>query len=374
MSDGLRIVREMHGDRVCYIQLVSGEQKVSWLWLIEYRMRVGGAMVSMGGIAGVGTDEKHRKLGYATRVLNDSLDYMREKGFHTAGLFGIRDFYERWDYSQGIPNYSLTVQTASLDRVEATPTVRPFEKSDGSRIAKMFNANNEGRTCCIYRNEKTWDEFEHATMWGIEAEAWVVLDQGEIVGYAVVDRKDDRTKVAEVGYRSRRDMPAVAASLRDRARKHGHDSIRFIIPPDHPFTIYLNRFGCVAETEFVRTGDGMFRIIHLLPTFEAIMGDLERRLSLSPLRAWSGTFDVTTDLGVVRVTGIKGALTVASADKPKSPTLAITQNRLTQLMLGYYDIDDLTTFDNVDAPDILLPILRVLFPRGLPFMWWSDRF
>ena len=76
----MRIERLVENDRVWKISLsIEGEADVSRLWIFAYEMRFGSALLRMGGIGGVGTNDKHRNQGFARHVMEDSTALMAEQ-------------------------------------------------------------------------------------------------------------------------------------------------------------------------------------------------------------------------------------------------------------------------------------------------------
>lgn len=62
-------------------------------------------------------------------------------------------------------------------------------------------------------------------------------------------------------------------------------------------------------------------------------------------------------------------LTIRHATRVKIP-----QMRLIQLVMGYRSAEDLANELDVSIPSSVLPILSVLFPKTVGYIWWSDRF
>lgn len=73
MEDQVRIETTDRGWKVTL--QVDGED-VSGLSIIDQKVRSGRAALKMAGIAGVWTGDRHRKLGYATRVMWASIEEM----------------------------------------------------------------------------------------------------------------------------------------------------------------------------------------------------------------------------------------------------------------------------------------------------------
>ena len=87
---------------------IEDEDDVSRLWIFEHDMRCGSALLKMGGIGGVGTNEKHRMKGYSRHVMEDSTALMTEHGFDVAMLFGIANFYPKFGYATALSESRIT--------------------------------------------------------------------------------------------------------------------------------------------------------------------------------------------------------------------------------------------------------------------------
>jgi len=74
-------------------------------------MRIGTARVKIGGILSVETEEPYRLKGYATRVMNSTLDKMKADKYAISVLLGIRDFYHRFGYAPVMANPNLFIKT-----------------------------------------------------------------------------------------------------------------------------------------------------------------------------------------------------------------------------------------------------------------------
>ena len=107
-----------HEDRGGHWQValrLDGEV-VSRVGVVKKRMRIGEAVVRMGGIAGVWTHEKHRLKGFASRCMEASIALLEAEGYEMSLLFGIADFYHRFGYGVVFPDPVLHVRTENLLR------------------------------------------------------------------------------------------------------------------------------------------------------------------------------------------------------------------------------------------------------------------
>jgi len=372
----VRIERVRDGNS-WFFRLFYNDEPVSRLWVHDLNVRFGEAIVRMGGIGGVWTEEAYRKRGFARRLLETANDYMRDEGFDIASLFGISDFYERWGYVPAGPEYSLKVRVDNIKGAELRHRVVDFCEQHRLDVLRIYEHNNLHRICSVVRSPESWTGFVRGTDWFVEADVKVFLNEcGEVVGYVSLDKVTERTAVAEVGFATPEVFESMVAFLAQRASEHGHDEITLLLPPDHEFAIYLRRYGCVATQEFHRSGGFMARIINLESLMAKLSVELSRRVAKeSRLSGCEKDFAIVTDIGEVLVRVKSGRVEVEPVTSASiAERLELPQGKLTQLLMGYQNIDTLIAAQDVHCSPDLIPLLRVLFPPAYPYIWWSDRF
>ena len=84
-------------------------QPASWAELPYYRLRLGRARLSTGGVAGVFTKLEHRGRGYNRKVLERSVEVMTADGLDVSLLFGIPNYYHKFGYRSTLTDYEFTV-------------------------------------------------------------------------------------------------------------------------------------------------------------------------------------------------------------------------------------------------------------------------
>jgi predicted acetyltransferase len=375
-ADEVRIERVRDGNS-WFFRLFYNDEPVSRLWVHDLNVRFGEAIVRMGGIGGVWTEEAYRKRGFARRLLETANDYMRDEGFDIASLFGISDFYERWGYVPAGPEYSLKVWVDNIKGAELKHRVVDFCEEHRLDVLRIYKHNNLHRICSVVRSPESWTGFVRGTDWFVEADVKVFVNEcGEVVGYVSLDKVTERTAVAEVGFATPEVFESMVAFLAQRASEHGHDEITLLLPPDHEFAIYLRRYGCVATQEFHRSGGFMARIINLESLMAKLSVELSRRVAKeSRFSGCEKDFAIVTDIGEVLVRVRSGQVKVETeASGLVAERLELPQGKLTQLLMGYQTIDTLIAARDVHCSPDLIPLLRVLFPPAYPYIWWSDRF
>ncbi|MCX7967834.1 MAG: GNAT family N-acetyltransferase [Armatimonadetes bacterium] len=372
----IRIEREMRG-KSCYFWVNCEGKDVSRLWVHDLNVRFGDAIVRMGGIGGVETDEAYRMRGFARRLLETANDYMREAGFDIAGLFGIPNFYERWGYITAMPEYRLEVSTENLKGTKLQHRTANYDNDlHKAEVLRIYEDNNRKRICSVIRKPEDWSGFPRGTEWFVKADVKVFLNEaGEVEGYLSLDDVSERTAVAEVGFATPKVFESMAAFLAQRASGFGHNEITLLVPPDHEFAIYLRRFGCTVTAEFFRSGEGMMRVINLESLMRKLSLELTKRLRRSQLQDSECVFAIVTDIGSVKVEVANARISVSPCEPHEvAERLELPQGKLMQLLTGYQAIDILLATEEVQCPPRLVPLLRVLFPPSYPYIWWADRF
>ena len=372
----MKIDRLLQTDGVWKISLsTKHEEDVSRLWIHEYQMRFGTALLKLGGIAGVGTKEEHRNKGYSRRVMEDSTVFMTENGFDVAMLFGIPDFYPKFGYSTALPETWVELDTEEAQAAVSTYQIQKFEIGDVPAILALYAANNADRTGTPLRDETRWKKFKMGSNFGIVADPFVILNEAdEVIGYFVCDDTEEKCILCDIGFQDRTIFESIVRFLGDRAKRIGVAQIECSMPADHPFAIFCRRYGCQTNLDNPKNRGGMMRIINQSSTLKGITGELEKRLRRSAhLSQWSGKILISTDLGQDCLGIDRGRVTYTSS-KANAFHLEIPQDKLIQLMMGRRSIEDLAIEPDVSITGGIIPILATLFPLGYPHVWWPDRF
>lgn len=349
---------------------VGEDDNASRLWIVEKTMRIGKAKVRFGGIAGVGTKEEHRMKGYASVVLDASTKLMQDRGYDMGMLFGIRNFYHRFGYGVVFPVSRLFVKTENLLRAKEVLRVRAMKKADGAMVQKLYNRFNMTRTSTVVRPAK-WSYFELSPQFKKPGQAIVVEDaKGRIAGYATWVIRDEQMLVSEMGGTGASVFESLAKALGKRAKRAGVDVVTFDLPADDPFIDFCVPYGCESRIVYPNNSDAMGRIIHLQPLMEKLIPEFENRLAIAGFEG-TDSLQLETDIGSVGLHLSKGKVQVNEGGKNK---VQISQLLLTQLVMGYRQVDGVMDEVGVKVTSKGLSLLRVLFPKCDAYMWWSDRF
>jgi hypothetical protein len=194
-----------------------------------------------------------------------------------------------------------------------------------------------------------------------------------VKGYAAYDGQAGQFHVSEIGGYDGRTFGSLANALARRARRSGAESVRFHLPPNDAFGAFCIRYGCAWSIWYPSNAGSMGRIVQLGPLIEKLQPEFSRRLHRAGAD-WKGMLAIETDIGSVGLR-IDGSNVVATQETQASTlNVRVPQMLLTQLVLGYRDVVEVACDTGVQLPVRSVPIMAALFPKGHPFMWWSDRF
>lgn len=362
----MRVEEVARGQRV---ELLLNGKHVSGLIINDLQMRIGRAVVHMGGIGGVHTAREHRMKGYSRQVSEYANEYMLKRGYDVSLLFGIQHFYHKFGFACCLPDYRLTLPTRIAERVKAERSlergpsvkVRRARKKEFSRIRTIYNQQYADRTGAVVRPRR-WAGFRMGSSWGSKTVALVATNaRGRILSYVGFDNREDAMNVFELAG-DPRTYPALLAALVREAVRRRVENIAFLLPPDDGFTVYARRFGGRLATTCHYTGGGMARIINLVTLFEKLTPELSARLAGSALAGKRAPFVLKTDVGAVTLTARDGQVSVSPAVRGRRPVVSIPQHRLSQLLFGFRTVADVAAEPGVRVPAGLRELLDVLFP------------
>ena len=358
-------IRHTSHDWGTKVEAVFEGQTVSNLRIHDLRLRLGNVTVRCGGIGAVGTPREHRMKGYSRAVLESAVEFMGEHGYHLSALFGIPNYYDKYGYAPALVESQVSLQTRDAELAEARYQTEVFSPEVAQQVAEIYERMHAQRTGCIVRDTATWQGFQRGIGWTDRVGAFVVTDGGEVVGYASHNLDPWRYAVNEVGYTDASVFSTLLAEIAARAIALRVERVSLHMPPDDPFVVYCRRYGAEVTLEYRRCAGGMARVIDQAALLGMLQPLVRRRLQEAGMSGWSGEIVIQTDLGIDRlIVGQPGG----------SYRITMPQWMLAQLLLGYRGVDDALSEADTYADSDLLPVLRVLFPEGYPYIWPADRF
>ena len=380
MTEGMSVTPSARGWDVT---LNVDGQDVSGLAVVDKKTRVGKAHLKMAGVAGVWTDEAHRKKGYASRVMWASVDEMVRRRYDVSILFGIEDFYHRYGYAACAANSVCQVETEALPRSSSGFRVRAARSGDLPRIVSVYAKTNVDRSVSAVRSRFWQPVHGNRPGWRMPRMGAGVVrrpgkaivgedEKGRVIGYVSYDAQDGHCMVTEVGATDRSVYPALAHRVRRLASGVGADRVRFCLPVDDPFGQYLGRFGCGWSVHFPENSGSMGKLVSISSTFQQLIHTLAERLGESSSVMPQSGLTFVIDEEAVTLLRKKSGLVLT--DVLSKSVVRIDQMPMIQLLCGYRSVEDLMITDEIQVAKAVVPVVNALFPRSNPYVWWGDRF
>ena len=219
--------------------VVVNDRVISTLRVWERRMRVGESLVTMGGIGGVCTHPNYRGVGYASALMQDTIDYLRTIGCDLGVLFTIipEAFYRRLGWtSLPLHGFNVTPNLAARASNSSEWEVKDFNpETDLDAVAQLHDITNAQQSGTIVRTRAYWDMAPSRIRCVLPT--LIAHQNGHIGGYLNYEIDGKHAEVREVGYVP--DNPTVLDALVSHfsqvCKSQGVEEIEGRFPSQHPF-------------------------------------------------------------------------------------------------------------------------------------------
>lgn len=350
------------------VALVQGEIAAA-LRVNAETIRIGEARLRTGGIGWVTTAMRFRRQGLCTALMEDTLEYLMRHRCHVAMLFGIANFYHRFNFVTTLANYSIDVETAeamSIPWVEHR--VREAKPGDISALQKIHNGNDGESACSLVRTKA------HLTnRWERGKEIRVLIDEhGKAAAYFLARNAGDHLSVDEVGVADSSTHADILALCGRTAAEETLSKVRFLLPPEHPFARYLLHFRSTHQMAIDREEGGMMSFVDLGEALEHMIPEWENLVAQSALQHAHVECTLIVDREPYRIRSHHGAIDVTPAYGGNK--VSVASRDLMQLVTGYAYLDEILERERRILSADAHRLLKVIFPKRSPYVWLFDRF
>ncbi|MXV85765.1 GNAT family N-acetyltransferase [Candidatus Poribacteria bacterium] len=219
--------------------VVVNDTIVSTLRVWERRIRVGASLITMGGIGGVCTHPKYRGVGYASALMQDTIDYLRMIGCDIGALFSIipEGFYRRLRWTS-FPLYGFQLTLDSVTPAEAPVgwQVTNFNpETDLDAVAALHDRANAQQSGTIARTRAYWD-MAPSRIRGVLPTVVARRDE-HIGGYLNYEIDEKTVEVREVGCipNNPEVLEALVSHFLRVCKAQGVEKIEGAFSVQHPF-------------------------------------------------------------------------------------------------------------------------------------------
>ncbi len=354
---------DLHNTRACFVD----GKATSVVQIFDRPMHIGNCVVRMGGVGSVGTDPPHRRAGYSSGVLRDSVRYLQTAGYDLSILStGIHSHYARAGWVMS-PTYSMDVTLpATLREVPADLTIEPCEPNrDLPALRAIYDQFNANRTGTFAKNGEYW---VNRPKWRAYDPAlyWIAKRGGTTIAYL----QTERWAVGEFGYLrdAEEAMIALFCHFFHRAKAERVQEINGPVPS--VTRKMFEAMGCSVR------GRERSNIMVLITNFESLLTKikplLEARLRGSAFSAWTGAIRIRYEADERTLIIRDGDIRIARDRESPMINLLVSQTQLLKLLFGNMSAEQVVFSNGLKIHEIGL--LDALFPAGELFMWRTDRF
>ena len=331
-------------------------------------VRIGEARLKMGGLGWVATSVRHRKRGIGRKLIEDTLAYMREHGYHISMLFGIPNFYHRFGYVSALADYTILMEIAEARTFEnpfkahfATPAEIPI-------IQRMHNANDANAVCSLVRSAAHLHN-----KWG-RWNKWRLLkdDQGKAVAYLYTVIERGCLYVTEVGISDAGVCSAVVREAARIAQSEEITQVRFCVPPIHPLARFLAQFNSTHEARIDHDAGGMMAFVNIAESLESMVPEWDSLLAKSVARELRTEFTLVIDKAPYRIRANRGAIDVATM--AGACKIGLKSGDLMHLVTGYRHPGDILDERRCIMTTDARILFSAIFSKRHPYVWRFDRF
>jgi len=335
--------------------LVNGEV-ASQVHVIDYVMNVRSTRFAMAGWGGVETRPAFRKKGLSKALLEDTVRYMKEKGYDFSVLFGIPNYYHRYAFATSLIDESRAIAPSkpwTEGTADEPEEISADEFVKSGKVRDIYSEVNEGWNGTIHRDETDYevllkDKYEEFSTF-TSSIRFFVTDEG----YAIIrdDMDKQETSVLEIGARDISSYLSLFKKSAQIAWDAGRDHFQVNIPPDHPCLSALRKWGYRAELSYSFDAGAMARTVNL-------KGVLEK------LPRYFDGLSISDGEETYRVKGeeVKDA-------RGEEEVISLTPGQTAQIIMGYVKASAVGAL-----PPRTASTLESKFSETVPYMWWVDHF
>ena len=354
---------DLNNTRACFVD----GKAASVVQVFDRPMRIGNCVVRLAAVGSVGTAPPHRRAGYSSGVLRDSVRYMQTAGYDLSILStGIHSHYARAGWVMH-PTYSMDVTLpATFGEAPADEIIELCEPNRDlpalRAIYDQFNANRTGtfvKNSEYWVNRPKWKSYDPSLYW--------IAKRGETtVAYLQVERWE----IGEFGYLPDAEgaMIALFCHFFRCAKAEGVKEINAPAPSTR--RKIFETMGCSVR------GRERSNIMVLITNFESLLTKikplLEARLRDSDFSAWTGAIRICYEADERTLIIRDGEISIAKNSESPEINLLVSQIQLLKLLFGNMSAEQVVFSNSLQIREVAL--LDALFPAGELFMWRTDRF
>lgn len=341
------------------------------VFIITYPIRIGRAVLEMGGIGNVCTLPAYRQQGYNRILLTHCLEHIQKIGMDISLLDGIPNYYHKFEYTVVMPKYKIEINSPNTFTLDSSYKIRKFKAADLPALISLFQKEYAAINGIHERSTEYWE-------WLIagEPEIYVAVDlQNSVRGYIWLIGK----KVISIKEAAGQDVQAISGLLKftgEEAQKRFQPQLSGSLHPEQPFARYaLHRCSASIKIQYQNNSGWMGRIINLTSLFQKLAVEFSHRLQTVDWQGKPAVICFETGAGNVNLQIAPSRVSLVTAESKAETVLCrLSQSTLLQMIYGYLSVEELIGQGRVEVEPAQLPLLKALFPKKLSFLSKPDYF
>jgi len=369
-------------------------------------IQVGTCAVRKADVGHVGIRPELQGQGIGTRMMQETVAWLREQGYHLSRLGGLTHFYSRFGY-EPFPRRFVEIDLQSVrgggrgipgSEIYEDPgawpgAVRPYDPSrdydDRARLRWEYDHGRSGALACSPDAEPP----RHPAPPDPDALHWVYEREGEVLGHlhAVESPLEPGNEtvftIADFAYAP--DFPdaagALVRKLLSRVCEHEPARVTSRIPFDEAVAEAMQLAGVSHRRVemFQAVASNMILVVDLASTLEAVTAELSRRISDSLVADWSGVIELSFPMRgkcriddptqvtagealpgeACRLVVATGEVSVDAGPGPVDLQIELSQAQFVKALFGIAALRDLPCMRGLDLSPTWRGVLDALFPR-----------
>jgi GNAT superfamily N-acetyltransferase len=339
-----------------------GEQVVGNVTVLRMPVRLGSAVLETAGIAGVCADPRARKRGIASALMQEALKASKEAGVCFSLLFGIPDFYHRFHFVPAFVDHTVQFFTDTMKDWPAGSrwTTRKARPGDLPQMLALYN---------MLYGQMDGSALRHPRIFlRRKKDVRLVLQgphKGDVAYMILGEAKRDEKPELQVLEASGQGDGWQAAVLREacrQARKRDLTSLVLRLPAPHPICRQMVFCNAITRTGYAVNAAAMGAVLDFAGLARAMGPEWSRRIGEAGLAVPRGGLSVRFREEYYRWwPNRRDGRTERLARTPRPLDIEFNDG-LARLVMGYGEPDAVMRNYGMRAREVVMPILRAMFP------------
>ncbi len=365
----------MTPDDQVLVETARGEV-ISALCLIPWKWNMDGALLDVGELGVVATDEAYRRRGLIREQMVYFMDRLNTQGYVLSHIQGIPHYYRQFGYDYALPldgGYLLELRNI-IEADQGDLAIRRASASDINALMNLYAESVQSLNISTIRDKDIWryllssdndaDDMVHDT-WICES------NDGAALGYMRIPHHHfgEELVIDEAQARNHQTAMAMLMQAKTLATERKKPGIRLALPCSN----YLVRLSLALGGRSMGAYAWQIHVPDKMRLLRAIRPALERRLQSTPFSSWSTPLEISFYTDAITIQFELGRVASVEPSKPAgSVSVKMPPDAFMPLVLGYRSVQDThDAYPDFTVKNELKPLVETLFPKRESYIFTS---